>query len=391
LSHLAEWAEEELSALEQAGLRRSLEARASPQGPEVRIGSETLVNFSSNDYLGLAAEPRLANAALRALERHGVGAGGSRLLGGDTAAHRELEAKLARFERTEAAVLFNSGYAANLGILSALAGPEDAVFSDELNHASIIDGCRLSRARVEIYPHADAGALDALVARTDARRKLVVTDAVFSMDGDRAPLRDLVELCRARGAALVVDEAHATGVLGARGAGLCDELGVEDQVDVRMGTLGKALGVFGAYAATSASVAELRWNRARSYVFSTALPPAVCAAAQEAVRIVEEEPGHRARLWANVERFASGLSALGLPAPADSAIFPLVLGSADRAMDAARKLRERGLLVRPIRPPTVPLGTSRLRIALSAAHSDRHVDALLEALAELHLETHHAA
>jgi len=385
------WAAEELEALSRSGLRRTLEPLQSPQGPEVCIGGDRLVNFSSNDYLGLASDPRLAQAASRELERSGFGAGASRLVTGDMAAHRELEAALARFERTEAAVLFGSGYAANVGILSALAGPGDAVFSDALNHASIVDGCRLARAEIVIYPHADAPALSALLRLHRGRRRIVATDAVFSMDGDRAPLQEIASLCREHGAALLVDEAHATGVLGDRGAGLCEELGLEDAADVRMGTLGKALGCYGAYAATSSAVAELLVNRARSLVFSTALPPAVCAAAQEAISIAGGEPALRVRLWRNIRAVSEGLRRAGVQANPSSSIFPVVLGDPERALEASRSLRARGLLVKAIRPPTVPEGTSRLRIAVSAAHTERHIEALLAALCELDLEARHAA
>jgi 8-amino-7-oxononanoate synthase len=377
------WAEEEVAGLASRGLLRSLEPLATPQGPVVRIGTEVLVNFSSNDYLGLAAHPAVVAAARAALEHWGMGAGASRLVAGDTEAHRALETRLQAFEDSEAVLLFSSGYAANLGLLQALVGEEDAVFSDALNHASLVDGCRLSRARVVVYPHADAAGLAALLLRTPARRKLVVTDGVFSMEGDVAPLVELVDVCRRAGAALLVDEAHATGVLGPRGAGLCEALGLTRAVDVRMGTLGKALGVFGAYAATSAPIAELLVNRARSLVFSTALPAAACAAAGAALELLQREPDLRPRLWRNIHRFDEGLRALGHPARPSSAIFPVLLGSPERAVAASAFLRQRGLLVKPIRPPTVPAGTSRLRFAISASHTPVHLEQALAALQEL--------
>nr|WP_216669623.1 8-amino-7-oxononanoate synthase [Corallococcus exiguus] len=369
-----------MEALSAKGLRRVLEPLDSPQGAEVRVGDGRLVNFSSNDYLGLAASPAVRAAAASALERYGVGTGASRLVVGDMVPHQRLEARLARFERAEAVRLFNSGYAANTGILPALVGPGDAVFSDALNHASLVDGCRLSRARVVVYPHSDVAALTRALAETPARRKLVVTDSVFSMDGDVAPLRELVTACEAHGAALMVDEAHATGVLGARGAGLCEALGVEDRVDLRMGTLSKALGGLGAYVATSRAVADLLVSRARPFVYSTALPAALCAAAECAVDLVEHDPAPRERLWGHIHRFTDGLRALGLPAEPRSAIFPVILGEPSRALDAAKRLREAGLLVKAIRPPTVPDGTSRLRFCLSAAHTTGHIDLALEAL-----------
>jgi 8-amino-7-oxononanoate synthase len=342
-----------------------------------------MINFCSNDYLGLASSPTLRAAAMAALERQGVGTGASRVVVGDTSAHQSLEARLAAFERSEAVLLFNTGFAANTGTIPALVGSGDAVFSDALNHASLVDGCRLSRARVVVYPHADAEALARALAETPARRKLVVTDTVFSMDGDVAPLRELLAACREHGAALMVDEAHATGVLGVRGAGLCEELGLEAEVDLRVGTLSKALGCLGGYVATSRAVADLLLNRARPFVFSTSLPAALCAAAEAALEVVQGDDALRARLWRNIHRFAKGLRALGLPAEPRSAIFPVILGDPERALEAARRCRERGLLVKAIRPPTVPEGTSRLRFCLSAAHTEGHIDLALEVLRQL--------
>jgi 8-amino-7-oxononanoate synthase len=377
------WAHEELKALSSHGLRRFLEPLESAQGPVVRVGGETLINFSSNDYLGLATSPTLRAAAIAALERQGVGSGASRLVVGDSTAHQRLEERLAAFERSEAVLLFNTGFAANTGIIPALVGSGDAVFSDELNHASLVDGCRLSRARVVVYPHADPEALAQALAETPARRKLVVTDTVFSMDGDVAPLREVFAACREHGAALMVDEAHATGVLGSRGAGLCEELGLEAEVDLRVGTLSKALGGLGGYVACSRAVADLLLNKARPFIFSTSLPPALCAAAEAAVDVVEKDDALRARLWRNIRRFAQGLRLLGVPAEPRSAIFPIVLGEAEAAMDAARRCREHHLLVKAIRPPTVPEGTSRLRFCLSAAHTEGHIDLALDVLRQL--------
>ncbi|WP_239470050.1 8-amino-7-oxononanoate synthase [Archangium violaceum] len=374
-----------MDSLSSRGLRRFLEPLDSPQGPLVRMGGETLVNFASNDYLGLASSPTVRAAASAALESHGVGSGASRLVVGDTSAHQRLEARLASFERSEAALLFNSGFAANVGTIQALVGPEDAVFSDALNHASLIDGCRISRARVVVYPHANVEALDQALSSTPARRRLVVTDSVFSMDGDYAPLRELVSVCRAHDAALLVDEAHGTGVLGSRGAGLCEELGLEHAVDVRMGTLSKALGGLGAYICASRPVVELVLNRARPLVFSTALPAALCAAAEAAVDIVERDDALRARLWRNIRRFSDGLRSLGFAAEPRSAIFPVIVGEPGVAVAASRALRARGLLVKAIRPPTVPEGTSRLRFCLSAAHTEGHVDLALQGLRSLGL------
>ncbi|HZH04992.1 MAG TPA: 8-amino-7-oxononanoate synthase [Myxococcaceae bacterium] len=377
------WAAQDLGALKERGLLRRLEALDSPQGPEVRVGGRTLINFSSNDYLGLADDAEVKRAFVTGVGRWGAGAGASRLVVGDSEAHRSLERTLAEFKRAERVLLFNGGYAANAGMLSALCGPEDAVFSDALNHASLIDGCRLSRARVEIYPHLDVEALERRLAEVPARRRWVCTESVFSMDGDLAPLRELVGVCERNGAALFVDEAHGTGVFGPFGEGLCEALGLSERVDVRMGTLGKALGVFGAYAAAAEPLAELFVNRARSFVFSTALPPAVCCAAEAAVRRARDDSTLRERLWRNIRHFAAGLRALGLQGEPRSAIFPVVLGTPEAAVGAAEALRERGLLVKAIRPPTVPEGTSRLRFCLSAAHSEAQVDTALQAMREV--------
>ncbi len=376
------WAKEDLAQLESRGLLRALEPLTARAGAEVEVnGEERLVNFSSNDYLGLSTDAELVRALSSAFGELGAGAGASRLITGDSSAHRALERAAARFEGTEAALVFNSGYAANLGVLSALLGEGDVVFSDALNHASIVDGCRLSRAQVVVYPHRDVAALELLLAQHPARRKLVVTDSVFSMDGDQAPLRELSALCGDAGAALMVDEAHATGVLGPTGAGLCEALGV--RADLRMATLSKALGCVGAYVACSAPVRELLFNRARSLVFSTALPPGLCAAAAYALGRVQRDSALRERLWSNIGHFAAGLERLGLPAHRDSAIFSVVLGAPEAAVAASRALRQKGLLVKPIRPPTVPPGTSRLRFALSAAHTPAHLDAALAALDDL--------
>jgi 8-amino-7-oxononanoate synthase len=382
-------AREELSALEAQGLLRSLEAQTTAPGAVIALpGGERLLNFSSNDYLGLAAHPAIADALARASARWGSGASASRLVCGGFLPHHELENAIARFESGEAAVLFGSGYAANCGLLPTFAQRDDVILSDALNHASLVDGCRLSRARVEVYPHRDPEALADSLRRaraSGARRIVVATDTVFSMDGDVAPLREIAALCEREGAILAVDEAHATGVLGPRGAGLAAELGLESRIDLRMGTLSKAVGVLGAYVVCSRACRDLLVNRARSLVFSTALPPAIAEAALVALALLSGAEGEarRARLRRSIDRLASGLRKLGLPAPGGTPIFPIVLGAPEEALRAAAMLRAKGLYVRPIRPPTVPAGSSRLRIALSAAHEDEHVDRLLAALREL--------
>jgi 8-amino-7-oxononanoate synthase len=378
----------ELAAIASNGLLRGLEPLRRASGPEVELSSnERLINFSSNDYLGLTSHPKIRAALSEGVERWGAGAGASRLVCGDFLAHHALEEELARFEGTEAAVAFNSGYAANCGVLPSFAGPEDVILSDALNHASLVDGCRLSRARTEVYPHGDVAALEAAMRRVrhqGARRVLVTTDTVFSMDGDVAPLAGIAEVCERHEAVLVVDEAHATGVIGPRGAGLVADLGIEKRVDLRVGTLSKAAGMFGAYVAASRACCDLLLNRARPLVFSTGLPPAIPHAALTALRILSGSEGDslRARLRKSVDRFAAGLRALGHPALATTPIFPIVLGAPEAALSAAAQLRKRGLLVRPIRPPTVPAGSSRLRIVITAGHTDEHLDQLLAALRE---------
>ncbi|WP_242392952.1 8-amino-7-oxononanoate synthase [Anaeromyxobacter oryzisoli] len=378
------WIPQELEALEARGLRRSLETLAPLQGPVVEVGGRRLVNLCSNDYLGLAADPRLRRAAAEGAERAGAGAGASRLVAGDLPVHRALEARLAAWKGTEGALLFNSGYHANAGVPPALVGRDDAIFADVLNHASIVDGCLLSRARLLRYRHGDVQELSDLLSRTRARRRLVVTDAVFSMDGDAAPLREIAALCDRHGAMLYVDEAHSAGLLGPTGAGLAEALGVADRVDVHMGTLGKALGAFGAYVAGARPLVDLLVSRARTFVFTTALPPAACAAALAGLEVVAAEPARRAHVLALTERAKAGLSRLGFDTSRVVApILPVVLGSEARALAASAALRERGYFVRAIRPPTVPRGTSRLRVALSAAHDEAQVDGLLAALAEI--------
>jgi 8-amino-7-oxononanoate synthase len=387
-----DWIDEELGDLAAKGLRRTLEPLGSPQGAVVTVEGRRLVNLCSNDYLGLAADPRLRRAAAEAAEREGAGAGAARLVAGDLPVHAALERRVAAFKRTEAALLFSSGYHANAGVAPALVGRGDAVFSDALNHASIVDGCALSRAEVVRYGHADAGQLSDLLARTRARRKLVVTDSIFGMDGDAAPLGEIADACERHGAMLYVDEAHATGVLGPTGAGLAEALGLSGRVDAHMGTLGKALGSFGAYVAGSRRLVDLLVSRARTFVFTTALPPPACGAALAALDVLVAEPARRERLHALAARMKAGLARLGFDLPRVVApIFPIVLGAEERALAASRALRARGFFVRAIRPPTVPRGTSRLRVALTAAHDEAQVDGFLGALAEVLAELPPAA
>lgn len=377
----------ELAALAEAGLRRRPPAVEGRRGAAVRVDGRTAVDFSSNDYLGLAADPRLAEAAAAALRDAGTGAAAARLISGTHPMHEALEVDLARLKGTEAALLFPTGYAANTGAIPALVGRGDAVYSDALNHASLIDGCRLSRATSRVFPHLDLDALDAQL-RADAgqfRRRLVVVDAVFSMDGDLFPLDRLVETARRHGAWSYVDDAHGTGVLGREGRGAAEHWGVEGALDVRMGTLGKALGTAGAFVAGSRTLREWLLNRARSFVFSTGTPPALAAATREALRIAAAEPWRRERVRENARRLRAGLAALGWSAPGegDGHIIPVPVGDAAAVVAAGAALRARGFLVGAVRPPTVPAGTSRLRLTVTAAHTADDVDALLATLAQV--------
>ncbi|MGO8690237.1 MAG: 8-amino-7-oxononanoate synthase [Thermoguttaceae bacterium] len=380
------WIDAELAALENQGLRRRLATRSSPQSPRMVIDGRELVNFGSNDYLGLAADPRLAAAVAQALQREGWGSGASPLITGHAALHARLEERLAAMEGAEAALLFPSGFAANLGAVAALVGGGDVVFSDRNNHASLLDGCRLSRADVRVYPHGDWHALDGLLSRAAGRgRRLIVTDSLFSMDGDLAPLVELIELAARRGAMLLMDEAHATGVFGHRGRGVAEHLGVDERVaagvGVRVGTLSKALGCAGGFVAGSRTLVEWLLNRARSYIYSTAAPAATAAAALAALDIVAAEPQRGVELLARAASLRDALAAQGWDVGrSQSQIIPLLVGSPARALELSARLRDRGLLVPAIRPPTVPEGQSRLRISLTAAHTPEMIEMLLLAL-----------
>lgn len=380
---------DELERLASLGQRRELRRWVGPHGPRIELGGRSMASFSSNNYLGLAGDPALSAAAGGALGEAGLGAAASRLIAGNHAEHEALEAELAAFHRTEAALLFNSGFQANLGIVPALVGRGDLILSDRLNHASLIDGCRLSRAAVEVYPHLDVAVLERILRarRPAARRALVVTESVFSMDGDRAPLAELAEVCGRNAAWLMVDEAHAVAALGPGGQGIAAELGVVP--DVLVGTLGKGFGSFGAYVAGSQVLRQLLIHRARSFVFTTALPPAVAAASRASVALVAGPEGERrrGRLAGHIERFATALGEARLLAPGAgrSAIFPVILGDERRTMEAASRLAELGFHVQGIRPPTVPSGSSRLRISLMATHGEDQVDALARAVTSLEL------
>jgi len=371
----------ELDRLDAASLLREVRALDSAQGPEVDLNGRRVLLLASNNYLGLANDPRVVDAAADAARRWGAGSGSARLISGGVRLHDELEARIAAFKGTESALLFSSGYLANLGTISALVGRGDAIFSDELNHASIIDGARLSGAHVHVYRHADEGHLDELLASSVGDRRLVVSDAVFSMDGDLAPLRDIADVCDRHGAILMVDEAHATGVVGPGGRGAVAEAGLDGRVPVVMGTLSKALGAAGGFIAGSADLIAYLRNRARAFIFDTAMPAPVAAAALAALEVIEAEPWRGERARALSLRLWFGLSSAGFTvgtAPA-AAIVPLVVGEATDALAMSAALLAQDVLVPAIRPPSVAPGTARLRATVMATHTDEQIDAAVRA------------
>jgi glycine C-acetyltransferase/8-amino-7-oxononanoate synthase len=362
--------QERLAELRELGLYRRVRMVSGPQGPRVVLDGKPVLLLCSNNYLGLADHPRVREAAADAAMRWGVGAGASRLVSGTMTVHRRLEERLAEFEGTEAALLFGSGYLANLGVVSALAGEGSVVLSDELNHASIIDGCRLARAETFVYEHGDVDHLAWGLRNAEGRSALIVTDSVFSMDGDVAPLQDIVALARRHRVRVVVDEAHGTGCLGPGGRGAVHEAGVEDEVDVVIGTLGKGLGAYGAYAACDHAMAQLLVNTARPFIYSTAPPPPVAAGALAALNLLVEQPRRVERLQANAAALRDELAREGFDVSGSTTqIVPLVVGDAHQAMRMCELALEAGVFAQAIRPPTVPQGTSRLRLAVMATHT----------------------
>jgi glycine C-acetyltransferase len=380
----------ELADLRARHLYRSLRVMSSAQGPEVEVDGRACVSFSSNDYLGLTHHPRLRAAALAAVEAFGVGSGAVRTIAGTMALHEELEATLARFKGTEAVLSFPSGFSANTGVIPTIAGETDLIVSDSLNHASIIDGMRLSKAPRVVYPHADVGALRELLvrARTDGRSDgagahrliLIVTDGVFSMDGDIAPLPGIVAAAEEFGAAVMVDDAHASGVLGRAGRGSVDHFGLHGRVAIQVGTLSKAVGVLGGYVAGSRDLRDLLIQRSRPFLFSTSAPPAVAAACLEAIHVLEEEPALHERLWANTRRFKAELGRLGFDTGAsETPITPVMMGDSTTAGRFSDRLFDEGVFAQPIVFPTVALDKARIRTIVTAAHTDAHLDRALGA------------
>jgi len=372
---------------ERANLLRRLRTVDRAEGPWLDVGNGRLLSFCGNDYLGLAQHPQLVAALTRAAREQGVGSTSAHLICGHRSEHAELEEALAAWTGRERALLFSTGYMANLGVLQALLTRGDLCVQDKLNHACLLDGARLGGAELKRYPHADVAAAARQLASRAGAAALLATDGVFSMDGDVAPLRELAALCEQQRATLMVDDAHGLGVFGPGGAGSVGEAGLgQHEVPVLMATLGKALGCMGAFVAGPAALIEGLIQFARPYIYTTAMPPALAAAAQEAVRLAQADAWRREKLFALIARFRRGAAELGLPLAASvSAIQPLLLGSAMATLTAAQALERQGLLVGAIRPPTVPSGQARLRITLSAAHEESHVDRLLDALETLHL------
>jgi 8-amino-7-oxononanoate synthase len=377
--------EHDISEMKRLHLFRELTTADAVTGPFITISGRQLLLMCSNDYLGLASHPALTNAAIKALERHGFGSGASRLVSGTSGLHIELERRIAAFKGTESALVFNSGYAANTGVIPAIAAEGDVILSDSLNHASIIDGCRLSRASVLVYRHRDLDHVEELLKKSgNAKRRLIVTDSVFSMDGDIAPLSGLAALAQQYNALLMVDDAHATGVLGRSGRGSTAHFGLGQEVHIQMGTLGKAFGSFGAYIAGSRELIDYLVNRARSFLFSTALPPSVCAASIAAISIIERQPELLQSLWINRNRFVKGLQALFLNiAATETPIVPILVGSSQKALRASQTLFDHGIYASAIRPPTVPEGSARIRTTVTAAHSHQDIDHALDVFGKM--------
>ena len=371
--------------LKRAGRYREMHTISGVQGAEVLVDGRRAICMCSNNYLGLAGHPALIEAHVKAARQFGSGAGASRLISGNMDLHARLEERIARFKGVEKALLFNSGYQANVGIITALAGPGDTIYSDQLNHASIVDGSRLSKAAVRVYHHCNMRELEQIISSDKgAGRKLIVTDSVFSMDGDLAPLEEIVEIKRRHGAMLLIDEAHATGVIGPGGRGLAAAYGLEGEIDLTMGTLGKALGSFGAFVGASFHLIDYLINTARSFIFTTALPPPVAASAIAAFDVIESEPELITKLNEAARYMRKGLKDIGFNVPdGETPIIPVIIGDEHKTMNCCERLLDLRVFVQGIRPPTVPQNGSRLRVTVMATHTREHLDRALEAFKRL--------
>jgi glycine C-acetyltransferase len=381
--HLEEFLSNELKELHEKKLYRQLRVLEGQQLPQARFDGRMVVNLSSNNYLGLNTHPALVRAAIEATERFGVGSGAVRSIAGTMKLHIELEKRIAQFKNVEACVVFQSGFTANAGTVSAILGKGDLIISDELNHASIIDGCRLSRAEIRVFPHKDTSALEKILAETQALpgKKLVITDGVFSMDGDIAPLPQIVELAGRYGAIMMVDDAHASGVLGRSGRGTIDHFGLHGKVDIQVGTLSKAIGAMGGYVCGSRNLIEYLYHRARPFLFSTSHPPAIAATCLAAFDILEKEPQWMERLWKNARFFKEGLDKLGFNTGfSETPINPVMVGRGDLAMSFADELFKEGVFAQGIGYPTVPDSKSRIRTIVTATHSREQLQYALDVM-----------
>ena len=380
---------DELRSLREHALMREYRTIESAQGSYVQINGKSYLSFCSNNYLGLADHPRIKQAAIAAINQYGWGTGASRLVAGNMILHQELEKKIADFKGTEAALLFPTGYMANVGALCALVGREDIVIGDKLNHASIIDGCRQSGATFRVYPHNDVSQLESLLQRSSKhRRRLVVTDSVFSMDGDTAPLPEIVEITQKYDAILMIDDAHAMGVFGRHGKGMIEHYGLEGKIDIIMGSLSKAIGSIGGFITGNKDLIDFFKNKARSFIYTTALPPAACAASLAGLTLIQEDTTLIDKLWENIRYLRSRLSKFISNISGESPIIPIIIGSAEDALNVSTRLYENGILIPAIRPPTVPLGTSRLRVSLMATHSKEDINRLIDTLKNIGVLTH---
>ncbi|MBU9888337.1 MAG: 8-amino-7-oxononanoate synthase [Candidatus Omnitrophica bacterium] len=374
--------QQELNGLIEKDLYRELRVLESRDPTRARFEGREMLLFCGNDYLGLSRHPRVVKAARDAFEKCGVGAGAARLISGTFPDHRKLEERIARFKRKEAAIVFATGFLANLGILTAFAGDEDVIIMDKLCHASLVDGARLSGAALRVFPHKNYRVCETLLKKHQtARRRILITEGVFSMDGDLADLETMIRMKEKYGAMLVVDDAHGTGVTGASGRGTTEPSGVAEGVDIVMGTLSKAIGGLGGFVAADRTLIDYLVNFSRPFIFATALPPALCAAAEEAFCLIEEEPDLRQKLWENIQAVEGELRKAGFcPASAASAILPVILGEEKKAIRAFEVLLSRGLYVPAVRYPTVPKGKARLRVTVSAAHTEQDIRELSDAL-----------
>lgn len=371
------WLAAEIEALKNKGLFRELSTIKSAQTPRIIKNGRELILLSSNNYLGLTTHPTVKKAAIDAIAEYGTGAGGARLTSGNIDLYNSLEEEIARFKGTEASIVFSTGYMANLGVITTLVNKNDLILSDKLNHASIIDGCRLSGAEVNVYPHRDAAGIEKLLQGSKHGKKLIVTDGIFSMDGDIAPLPEIAKIANEYDAMLMVDDAHATGVLGKHFGGTGDYFNVE--VGINMGTLSKALASVGGYVAGSSELIDYLRNRARPFIYSTALPSSAVAAAKAAIEVVEKEKPAE-KLWHNVDIYKKGLAEMGFDIKSKTQIIPLIVGETEKTVKAAEELEKLGVFVQGIRPPTVAEGKGRIRTSLMATHSEEDIEVALNAI-----------